>query len=63
MVVPLPQRDCISCKIVGTATFAGVASYMIYLRHFTPKNDRIQRAFLAAFGASSLAMAIFRAST
>lgn len=55
-------QDCLGCRIIGTATFAGLCGYSSYMLYTTGKNVGIgQRLFLGSLIVGTGYMAVFRA--
>lgn len=57
---PYVIKDCLSCKIIGTATFSGIGLYALHMRYNTPVADKRQRIFLACFAVSAFGIATLR---
>jgi hypothetical protein len=43
-------EKCLECQVIGVLALSSISLYMGYLRINTPKYDKKQRLFLAAFG-------------
>ena len=54
------EDDCLSCKVTGFCTFAGVGAYAWHLRSTTPLSNPRYRVFYAVFSASFSAMVVAR---
>ena len=57
----MEKDDCLSCRVTGTVTFAGVSAYMAYLHATTPKGNLQSRAFFMVFGVLAGSAAVWRA--
>jgi hypothetical protein len=59
--VTASNKDCLSCRIVGTGTLAGSALYVFYHQQQIPKSNRkFDRFALAGFSLALGAGAIWR---
>lgn len=57
-----PIKDCLSCRIIGTATFSGICGYSTYTLYSIPKSSGIgHRVFLGSLIVFSGYMAVYRA--
>ena len=56
------SKDCLTCRTVGVLTFGGVGVYMLHLFQTTPKRDKGQRLFVAAFAAAAFGLSAYRAT-
>lgn len=55
-------KDCFQCRVIGTATFGGIALYVNYLRMTTPLSAPGHRLFYGVFAGSALGIAFWRAT-
>jgi hypothetical protein len=51
---------CEVCRITGSATFAGIAGWLLYQRSAVERTARLHRGMLAAMSAGSLVAAVIR---
>ncbi|CAM9733081.1 unnamed protein product [Laminaria digitata] len=60
---PGRNTDCLSCRIIGTATMLGVSAYGLVVRAQTPVAQRGNRVFLlgvsGVFAAAGIARAVW----
>ena len=55
-------QDCLSCRVIGTATFAGLCGYSSYMLYTVPKSTGVgHRAFLGSLVVFTGYMAAYRA--
>ncbi len=55
------DKDCLSCKMIGTAAFSSLSAYTWYLRYTTPKADKSHRLFLVVMTLTFGGVAVARA--
>ena len=58
---PNGDKDCFTCKAIGTLTFSSLSAYSIYLRATTPKTDKGHRLYLGVMALGFGGVAIARA--
>jgi hypothetical protein len=57
----LEYQDCLSCRIIGTATFSGLCGYSSYMLYTVPKSTGVgHRAFLGSLIVFTGYMGIYR---
>ena len=44
-----PEEDCTGCRVIGSLTCASISVYTLHLRAMAPKNQVVNRVFLACF--------------
>jgi hypothetical protein len=56
-------KDCLSCRITGALTFAGLTGYVLHTRANVPirSSTRNHRMFLACIAGSTAMLAVWRA--
>ncbi|KAH0589214.1 hypothetical protein H2248_004977 [Termitomyces sp. 'cryptogamus'] len=58
--VPRPYKDCLSCRIIGTGTLAGVGSYAFWQARAAAPGSPWQKRIMAGLGTAFLAGSILR---
>ncbi|KAJ7054486.1 hypothetical protein C8F01DRAFT_948191, partial [Mycena amicta] len=48
-----PQTDCLACRITGTATFAGLGVYALWMSREGAPGSRGSKRIIAVFGAGA----------
>lgn len=54
------KQDCMSCRVVGTVTFAGVGVYSIWLSRAAAQGSLLQKRITMGFGIGFLGAGILR---
>jgi hypothetical protein len=54
------SKDCLGCRIVGSATFATVGTYALWQSRATAPGSPAQKRIVAVLGAAFLAGSLFR---
>ncbi|KAJ7594654.1 hypothetical protein C8J56DRAFT_927300, partial [Mycena floridula] len=53
-------KDCISCRIIGTATFATVGGYALYNSRAAATGGILQKRIMMGFGVGFLSAGLLR---
>ncbi|KAF9467349.1 hypothetical protein BDZ94DRAFT_1305429 [Collybia nuda] len=59
-VVPARKQDCLSCRIVGTGTFATVGTYALWQSRAAAPGSPGQKKIVAGLGVALLAGGVIR---
>ena len=60
MVESAPPPSCLTCRVLGSGTFLGVAAFLLRERSHVPLAARGHRRFLAALSCASAAASAAR---
>lgn len=63
MAAPSDMDDCLSCRVTGSLTLLGVATYFLNERSKIPRRDLGQRRWLLACAGTFAAAGVWRATT